>query len=421
LKNDLNDIVHYIKEFKHLIIASFIVIFVFSTITVVGFIHRAAVDVKNQIEYNIYEFNEFDRTHLCNITGCTQVKSVINDKVVYFTPKNRELVEAKEYKEIGFTVGNVTIYPLARELGVTLERYKTVFVVPFPQTMIYVLITISIIVIMLFTAGALYFNYSIRRIRTSDLMSYSSEKTNLQSLITSVLTENLHHEMKTPLASMASELRNIKINLKEEMDNCSSCSRFTPKDNVLRSFDIIEADIKSIYNIIETIKTSKMMRYSNGNRSIYDIIMSAKDITTVTSKVKFFDITIDPAFKKFSLNKFRNEDLLNIIINHLKNSIEANSTKIVFDCPNDKNSHGYLTFYIVDNGNGIPKKALDQIYELHFSTKDTPNDAMRGVGMYLSRQLLRAYGGEEADEWVYETSKDGTTFAIKVPVKYKSK
>jgi signal transduction histidine kinase len=149
--------------------------------------------------------------------------------------------------------------------------------------------------------------------------------------------------------------------------------------------------------------------------------MSAKDITTVTSKVKFFDITIDPAFKKFSLNKFRNEDLLNIIINHLKNSIEANSTKIVFDCPNDKNSHGYLTFYIVDNGNGIPKKALDQIYELHFSTKDTPNDAMRGVGMYLSRQLLRAYGGEEADEWVYETSKDGTTFAIKVPVKYKSK
>ena len=418
MKVEIRDLFY---EFKNLILGALFIIFVFSTVTVVGFINRAAVDVKNQIEYNIYEFNEFDRTHLCNITGCTHIESIIGDKSVHFEPLAKELVDTNPKDEYYFTVANVIIYPFSRELGVYMDKYKTTFIVPFPQTMVYVLITITIIVLLLFILGAIYFNYIIRRIRTNDLMSYSSQKTNLQSLITSVLTENLHHEMKTPLSSMASELRNIKINLKQEIVDCSTCSRFISKDNVLSSFDIIEEDIKSIYNIIETIKTSKMMRYSNGNRSVYDIIMSAKDITTVTSKVKFFDITIDEQFKMFSLDKFRNEDLLNIIINHLKNSIEANSTKIVFDCPNDKSATGYLTFYIVDNGNGIPKSAIDNIYELHFSTKDTPSDSMRGVGMYLSKQLLRAYGGSQGDEWVYNTSKDGTTFAIRVPVKYKVK
>lgn len=416
-----SDILHVFSEFKHIILGAVFVVFVFSTVTVVGFVNRAAEDVRTQIENNIYEFNEFDRTHLCNITGCTHVDYYVGGKTQHYEPVNKELKEVKSMDDFSFNIRDVRIYPFVYKIGVLLPNHNTLFVVPFPQTLKYVLITIAIIVIILLVTGILYFNYNMRRIRTHDLMSYSSEKTNLQSLITSVLTENLHHEMKTPLASMASELRHIKQQMGIS-NECSGCSRFDSKTNLLPSFNIIEEDIKSIHNIIETIKTSKMMRYSNGNRSLYDIISSAKDIVTVTSKVKFFEISVDDNFRQFSLNKFRNEDLLNIVINHMKNSIEANSTKIVFDCPNDKNASGYLTFYIVDNGNGIPAKAKDKIYELHFSTKDTPmNDSMRGVGMYLSRQLLRAYGGDQGDEWVYETSKEGTTFGIRVPVKYKVK
>lgn len=416
----------FVTEFRKFIPITLTTILFITVMTIFGFIHHASNDIERQIYNTIYEFNDFDRTHICNTIGCEYVIVNKDKNETYYKSINRELTSSNEYTTYSatgkFTINNLTIYPLSGEMGIELVKYNTIFVVDFPQTMRLVVGIAFILIIIIVAMVILYYNYIIKTIRTNDLMSYSSEKTNLQSLITSVLTENLHHEMKTPLASMMSELRNIKKQTKRELVTCNKCPNFNYSESVDLSFDIIEENIKSIHNIIETIKTSKMMRYSNGNRSIYDIISSAKDITRVTAKVKFFDIEIDENFKSYSLDKFRNEDLLNIIINHLKNSVEANSTKIVFDCPNNISSTGYLLFYIIDNGNGISQKAKDHIYDLHFSTKgSTMNESMRGVGMYLSKQLLKAYGGIHGDEWLHDTSSDGTTFAIRVPAKIKHK
>jgi signal transduction histidine kinase len=262
------------------------------------------------------------------------------------------------------------------------------------------------------------FSYYVRAVRTKDLLRFSDEKTTLSNLITTVLTENLHHELKTPLAAISSEIMYIEddINNILEERNCLSCKMYL-ENNPLHNFENIKTNLAIIYNIIETMKMSKIIKHSNGSKSIYDVVDSASRIMLITSKVKNFNIEIEEDLKNYSLNGFRNEDLLNILINHFKNSIEACSTKIVV-----KNLEGIknnmLKFYIIDNGNGIPKHAIDKIYELHFSTKPvSEKDSTRGVGLFLSREILRQYG--KGDERLYSTSKEGTIFEISVPAKIK--
>ena len=66
---------------------------------------------------------------------------------------------------------------------------------------------------------------------------------------------------------------------------------------------------------------------------------------------------------------------------------------------------------VMDNGNGIPKKVLEKIFQPFFTTKPTGQGT--GLGLSLSYDIIKAHGGE----LIVET-KEGkeTTFTIKLPI-----
>jgi two-component system, NtrC family, sensor kinase len=66
---------------------------------------------------------------------------------------------------------------------------------------------------------------------------------------------------------------------------------------------------------------------------------------------------------------------------------------------------------VKDNGNGIPQKVLDKIFQPFFTTKPTGQGT--GLGLSLSYDIVKAHGGEIKVE---TKENEGTAFIIQLPI-----
>jgi len=66
---------------------------------------------------------------------------------------------------------------------------------------------------------------------------------------------------------------------------------------------------------------------------------------------------------------------------------------------------------VADNGNGIPEKIKEKIFQPFFTTK--PTGSGTGLGLSLSYDIVKAHGGEIR----VETKKgEGTEFIVQLPI-----
>ena len=72
---------------------------------------------------------------------------------------------------------------------------------------------------------------------------------------------------------------------------------------------------------------------------------------------------------------------------------------------------GEVTIRVTDNGNGIPQKILDKIFQPFFTTKPTGQGT--GLGLSLSYDIIKAHGGEIKVE---TKEGEGSEFIIILPV-----
>jgi two-component system, NtrC family, sensor kinase len=75
-----------------------------------------------------------------------------------------------------------------------------------------------------------------------------------------------------------------------------------------------------------------------------------------------------------------------------------------------KKTNGKVEIRVADNGNGIPQKVLDKIFQPFFTTK--PAGQGTGLGLSLSYDIVKAHGGELKVE---TKEGDGTAFIIHLP------
>jgi signal transduction histidine kinase len=64
---------------------------------------------------------------------------------------------------------------------------------------------------------------------------------------------------------------------------------------------------------------------------------------------------------------------------------------------------------VKDNGNGIPQKIVDKIFQPFFTTKPTGQGT--GLGLSLSYDIIKAHGGEIKAE---SKESEGTTFTLQL-------
>ena len=76
-----------------------------------------------------------------------------------------------------------------------------------------------------------------------------------------------------------------------------------------------------------------------------------------------------------------------------------------------KKNNGKVEISVKDNGNGIPAKVLDKIFQPFFTTKPTGQGT--GLGLSLSYDIVKAHGGEIKVE---TKQGEGTVFITKLPI-----
>ena len=76
-----------------------------------------------------------------------------------------------------------------------------------------------------------------------------------------------------------------------------------------------------------------------------------------------------------------------------------------------KKIDGKVQIKVVDNGNGIPQKVLDKIFQPFFTTKPTGQGT--GLGLSLSYDIVKAHGGEIK---VKTEENEETEFTILLPM-----
>jgi signal transduction histidine kinase len=278
-----------------------------------------------------------------------------------------------------------------------------------------------------------------------------NENKTLESKIIQNIAENIHHELKSPMLSVKyvlKEYQNIFETLKNLADpniknnfdrifysalNCENCKlynknnpacRFRKKNN--KNLDlyleelknIAQFSLKNMFSTIQITKSLKSLKMAR-NLSVYETIEYSIRIYKMVQKYNF-KFEIDKSFEKCFLNGLNPDLLTNILLNHIKNSLEAGATiiKFIFDeyfYDKDKN-HDFISFYIIDNGKGIPKHIVPYIYELNVSSKGSKNnESSRGFGLYISKSILQFYDGDEELQY---TSVKGTIFKLTIPVKH---
>ncbi len=204
------------------------------------------------------------------------------------------------------------------------------------------------------------------------------------------MAKQVAHEIKNPLTPMK-----LSIQLLIQAYNDKS-----PKfDEIFKKVSV------TIANQIETLKRiadefSVVAKLPPLNIGLYNIVEQINDIAKLYSGNEI-SISINPQKEDILLN-LDAEQFKRIIINLIKNSIEANATILIITIVE---VNEYIRILIEDNGNGIEENNKNKIFEDKFTTKSEGT----GIGLSIVKNILSAFNAKIE---LLESKKGKTIFEI---------
>jgi len=408
LKSHIKNIIIFLVLVNVIALGSFAVVFN---------IHTDYID--KQLDNNIIEYQEIDQEQLCKLVNC---KGVITSSHKLFSPDEKGHLKIAEYKEYSMHKINKNLFLFdTDELALYNKVADSYYIMDTSKisddygdiAMIFIPLMCLIYLVPLYN--------SIKREKEEALILNAGSEALLANKSMINITENIHHELNTPLEVIDNKIEKIHTELSnfllEEYEATENIDTI-PEDRIKRNkrivklngdFEFIRTSSEQIYAVLEKMKGFKHLRYSNGNKSLKNIIDGGFKIINISNTN--FEYKVDPKLAQYKIGTklLVNADFLSIILNHLKNSLEANASKIFILFSKSDENNVYIR--IIDNGNGIPKDAQKKIFAPNFSTKNS-DTGIRGNGMYLNKHIMENAGGSIS---LISSSKKGTTIELKIP------
>ncbi len=204
-----------------------------------------------------------------------------------------------------------------------------------------------------------------------------------------VLTHEIMNSI-TPIASLSSTLEVMLKGIAEG----GSVKEDMNLDTVLEILQALQTINKRSTGLLHFVNTYRnLTRIPKPNfkifpvRDLYKNIYLLMEEEITSNKIKFVT-QVEPDNIEVSADEQLIEQ---VIINLIRNSIHAleNHKKSVIELKAFFNKRGRVTMQVTDNGTGILPEVLDKIFIPFFTTKQSGS----GIGLSLSRQILRLHNG----------------------------
>jgi signal transduction histidine kinase len=248
------------------------------------------------------------------------------------------------------------------------------------------------------------------------------------------LTAGIAHEIQNPL-NFVNNFSDVSNELLEEMK--AELEKGNTEGAKEIAIDVKENLEKILHHGKRADAIVKGMlqhsRSSSGQKELTDINVLAEEYLRLAyhglrAKDKFFNAKFETDLDR-SINKINvvPQEIGRVILNLINNSFYAVSEKkknsdngyepiVIVSTKAVKPPLGGLEFVeirVTDNGNGIPKKVLDKIFQPFFTTK--PTGVGTGLGLSLSYDIITK--GHDGEIKVETKEGEGSAFIISLPMK----
>jgi signal transduction histidine kinase len=240
------------------------------------------------------------------------------------------------------------------------------------------------------------------------------------------LTAGIAHEIQNPLnfVNNFSDVNNELIDeMQIELKNGNVEEAIAIANDIKENEDKINHHGKRADAIVKGMLQHS--RKSSGQKEPTDINALADEYLRLSyhglrAKDKSFNATLETDFEE-SIGKINiiPQDIGRVLLNLFNNAFyavsEQKSRNLISYEPRvsvtTKKSENRIYITVRDNGNGIPQKIIDKIFQPFFTTKPTGEGT--GLGLSLSYDIIKAHGGEIKVE---SKEGEGSEFVIQLPV-----
>jgi len=204
-----------------------------------------------------------------------------------------------------------------------------------------------------------------------------------------VLTHEIMNSI-TPIASLSSTLDIMLKGIKSGEGTGTNLNEETV-DEIQKALQTINKRSTGLLHFVNTYRN--LTRIPKPNFKVVRVEEMCKNIRMLMEEeIKSNNIQLVSEIEPEDLDVYADEELIEqVMINLIKNSIHALEGR-----PESRiyvrafvNKRGRVTIQVIDNGPGILKEVLDKIFIPFFTTKTKGS----GIGLSLSKQILRLHGG----------------------------
>ena len=291
----------------------------------------------------------------------------------------------------------------------------------------------GIIVLVLLLLGVIYFRFKSKQKANSVLEKTLSDLRFTQTqLIQSEkmaslgeLTAGIAHEIQNPL-NFVNNFSEVNIELIGEMKTEIENGNLEEVKAIANDIESNEEKINQHGKRADAIVKGMLQhsRSSSGAKEPTNINALADEYLRLAfhglrAKDKSFNATMNTDFDETIGNvNIIPQDIGRVILNLITNAfyVVDEKKKLLgqgFEptvSVSTKMLDGKVMISVKDNGNGIPPKIVDKIFQPFFTTKPTGQGT--GLGLSLSYDIVKAHGGELKVE---TKEGEGTTFVILLP------